>query len=131
MDSLRFERSHLAQPADVTLGRGELGCQERIDQFLGDNRSHNPAADTEEVHIVVLDSLVSRVVVLNQAGPDPRNLVRTDRGADSTAAHSYTAFHLPGSNRLSERDDEVGIIVSRIQAERPHIDDLVPSLAEM
>jgi hypothetical protein len=88
MDSLRFERSYLAQPADVSLFLGELGGQEGIDQFSGDKKSHHPAANTEDVHIVVLHSLVSRVVVLNQSGTDAWNLVRTDRGADSAAAHS-------------------------------------------
>src|ERR1700720_2324657 len=73
MDSLYFERSHLAKPAYVPLALAELGCQERIHQVSGDFRSHHPAAHTEDVHVVVLDSLVSRVVILNQPGPDPRN----------------------------------------------------------
>src|SRR5438270_4259843 len=97
-DSLHCNRSHLAQPADVPLGPGEPGCQESIDQFSGDNRSHDPAADTEVVLIVVLDSLVSRVVVFNQPGADPRNLVRADRGADSAAADRDAAFYLPASH---------------------------------
>src|SRR5438094_26549 len=121
MDRVRFERSHLAQPPDVAFFLGEFGCQERIDQVPGDSRSHHPAANTEDVHIVVFDTLVSRVMVLNQPGPNPRNLVRTDRGADSATAYSYAALHLSGRNRLSERDDEVGIVVARIEAVRPDI----------
>src|SRR5258708_7656309 len=131
MDWLRFERSHFAQPADVAFFLGKLGGQECIDKFSGDNKSHHPAADTEDVHIVVLDPLVSRVVVLNQPGADPRNLARTDRRADSAAADSQAAFHLSGSNRLSERDDEVGIIVARIETVRPEIDHLMPLLAKV
>src|SRR5229473_6046322 len=119
MDWLRFERSNLAQPADVAFFLGKLGGQECIHKFSGDKKTNHPAADTEDVHVVVLDSLVSRVVVLNEPGADPRNLVRTDRRADSAAADSQAAFHFPGSNRLSERDNEVGIVVAWIETVRP------------
>src|SRR5260370_2937038 len=131
MDWLPFERSHLAQPADVAFFLGELGSQESIHQFSGDNKAHHPAADTEDVHIVVLDSLVSRVVVLNQPGADARNFVGTDRGPYPTAADRDAALHFPRSHSLGERDDEVGIVVAGIQAVCPHIDHLVPSLAKM
>ena len=78
MDGLRFERSDLAQPPHVTFFLSKLGGQECIHKFSGDKKTNHPAADTEDVHVVVLDPLVSRVVVLNQPGADPRNLVRTD-----------------------------------------------------
>src|SRR5229473_7450160 len=131
MDWLRFERSNLAQPADVAFFLGEPGGQECIHKFSGDKKTHHPAAYTEDVHVVVLDHLVSRVVVLNQSGSDTRNFVRTHRGADSAAADSQATFHLSGRNRLSERDDEVGIIVARIETVRPEIDHLMPLFAKV
>ena len=78
MYSLHFERSHLAQPANVPLASAELGGEESVDKIAGHSRSHDPAANTKYVHIVMLDSLVSRIVVLNQPGPHSGNFVRTD-----------------------------------------------------
>ena len=86
MNGLHFKRGDFTQPADMTFFLCKLGGQEGIHQFSRDNETHHPAADAEDVHIVVLDSLVSRVVVLHQPGTHSRNLVGTDRGADAAAA---------------------------------------------
>ena len=93
--------------------------------------SHDPAAHTEDVHIVVLNSLPGRVVIVNQPCSDTRNFVCADGSADAAAADCHAAFHVPGSNRLGERDDEVGVVIARIQAVSSDIDYLVPSFAKM
>ena len=67
-------------------------------------------------------------MVLDQPSPDPRNFVRTDRGADSAPADRHAALHFPTNDSLRERDDEVGIIVTGIQAVRPYIDYLMSRL---
>jgi hypothetical protein len=37
-----------------------------------------------------------------------------------------TPFHLPGRNCLSERDDEVGIVIARIETVGSHVDHFMP-----
>jgi len=78
MNGLRFKRGDFTQPADMTFFLGKFGGEEGIDQFARDNKTYHSAADAEDVHIVMLDSLVSRVVVLNQPGAHSHNLVGTD-----------------------------------------------------
>src|SRR5215472_6834532 len=110
----------------MALTVAEFGCQKSIYQVFGDHRSHHSAANTKNVHVVMLDSLVSRIVVLHQPGPDSRNLVRANRGAHSAPTCRDAAFHLAGSDCTSERDDEIRVIVAWIQTVRPVIDDFMP-----
>ena len=60
----------------------------------------------------------------------PGILLCTDRRPDAAAADCHAALHRSRRHGLSERDDEVRIIVSRVQAMRPEIDDLVPGRAQ-
>jgi hypothetical protein len=54
---MRFKRSDLAQPAKMPLGPAEISSRERIDEISRYSRPHNPAAHTDDVHIVVFNSL--------------------------------------------------------------------------
>src|SRR5262245_54807469 len=64
------QSGHLAQTSHVTLGVTELGGDERLDEIPGHRRTHRPPAHAEDVHVVILDSLAGRKVVVNQAGAD-------------------------------------------------------------
>ena len=97
----------------VSLGLTELGGQECLDEVPGHGRSDGAASQTEDVHVIVLDPLPGRKVVVDQRGADPGNLVGADRRADSAAADRHPAVHLPRDDRLGEGDDEVRIVVAR------------------
>jgi hypothetical protein len=128
---LGFERSDLAQAADMPLSPAEPCCQERVDEVPGYPESHDPAAHADDVHIVVFNTLSCREVIVNQSRPNARNLVCTYRGADAAAADCHAAIYLPGNNRAGKWNDKVGIIVARIHAVRPDVDYLVPGFAEV
>jgi hypothetical protein len=68
---------------------------------------------------------------MNQSGTDSRNLIRADRRTDTTAADRNTTFHFPGSDRVGEGYNEVRVIVARIHAVRPEIDNLVAHFLKM
>ena len=55
----------------------------------------------------------------------PGDLVGADRRADAAAADRHAALDLSRHHRLAERNDEVGIVVVRIQRVRAEVDDLV------
>src|SRR5439155_6357863 len=59
------------------------------------------------------------------------NLVGTDRHAHTAAADRDATIHLPRHHGLGERDDEVRIIVARVQTMRPKIDSFMPRPVEM
>ena len=100
-DSSGFQGSHLAQAAQVSLGLAELGGQERLDEVPGHGRSHGPAAHAEDVHVIVLDALPGREMVVDQRGADARNLVGADRRADAAAADRHAAVHLSRCHALA------------------------------
>jgi hypothetical protein len=49
----------------------ELGCQEGLDEVPSHGRAHCPAAHADDVHVVVLDPLPGREVIVNQAARTP------------------------------------------------------------
>src|SRR5215471_20529301 len=53
VNGLRFKRGHLTQPADVAFFSGEPSYQEGIHKVSGNSESDDPAAHTEDVHIVM------------------------------------------------------------------------------
>jgi hypothetical protein len=54
---VRFKRSDPTQPDKMPLGPAEIGSQECIDEIFRHSRPHYPAAHTDDVHIVVFNSL--------------------------------------------------------------------------
>src|SRR5438128_3562126 len=74
----------LGQPARVPLLGGEAGGDERAHEVDRQLLADDPGADAEDVHVVVLDRLVRRVVVVADAGPDTGKLVGGDTDADAT-----------------------------------------------
>jgi hypothetical protein len=81
--------------------------------------------------VIVLDPLPGREVVVNDGGANARDLVGTDGCANATTADRHTALHLSRHHGPSQRNDKVRIVVARVQAMRPEIDDLVPRGAKM
>src|SRR5262245_28270278 len=125
-----LQRCHFAQTAQVTLGLTELGTQKRLDKIPGYQRSNGTAPHANNVHVVVLNPLPGREVVVHQAGTNTRYLVCAHRRTDAATADCHPALDRSGHHSSSERDNEVGIVVVRVEAMRPEIDELMPRSAE-
>ena len=54
----------------MALGLTELGRKKRFDQLPGHRGAQRPSTDANDVHVVVLDSLPGREVVVDQGGAD-------------------------------------------------------------
>src|SRR5208337_3882224 len=128
---LPFQLSHFAQAAQVPFGSAELGCQEGLHQVPGHRWSYGPAAHADDVHMIVLDPLPGGEVVVNQAGANARNLVGADRGTDAAAADGDPPFHLPRNHSLGQWDDEIGIVVTRVQTMSTEIDHLMAGSSKL
>ena len=105
----------------------EFGGQEGLDEVPSHCRSHCPAAHAEDIHVVVLDSLPGREMIVNQRSTDARNLVGTYRCPDAAAADSDATFDFPRRYSVAERDDKVWIVVVRAEPIRTEIDNLMPA----
>src|SRR5262245_52230947 len=110
-----FQGRHFAQAPQVALALAKLGGQTRLDEVPGHGRSHGSAAHANNVHMIVLDPLPGREVVVNDGGANARYLVGTDRCTDAATADRHTALHLSRHHGPGQRDDEVRIVVARIQ----------------
>src|SRR5260370_28062707 len=115
-DCLRFEGSHFAEASQVPVGLTELGIQKRFGEVPRNGRTHRAAPHTNDVHVIVLDALPGRVMVVDQSGAGAWNFVGTDAGAHAAAANRQAAFNLARSHRLSERNDEIRIVIAPSQA---------------
>ena len=67
---LSFEGSNFAEATQVPFSLTEPGRQERLDEIPSHRRAHRPATHANNVHVIVLDPLPSREVVVNQPGAD-------------------------------------------------------------
>jgi len=102
----------------------------QLDELPRDTRPHGTAAQADDVHVIVLDTLPRGEVIVNQRGPDSRYLVGADRRAHAAAAHSHAARDPAARDRLGKRHDVVRIVVVRAQLVGPEIDDFVSGGAE-
>src|SRR3954451_20441321 len=80
---LLLDRGDLGQPAPVALLAGELGAQVDPHDLLGHGGADHAAAQADDVHVVVLDTLVGGVGVVRHGGTDAGEL--GGGGGDSRA----------------------------------------------
>ena len=83
--ALLFDLENLADSASKIFALNEPSIQKRIDKFECQLLTDDSTAHAEHVHIVVLNALMRRVSVVADAGPDARDLVRSNANTDATA----------------------------------------------
>jgi hypothetical protein len=115
----------------VPLGLTELGGQERLDEIPGHRRSNGSSAHTKDVHVIVLNALPGREMVVDQTSADTLDLVGAHRRADAAAADRKAAIHFLSYHRSREWNDEVGIVIVGAQRVSAEIDDLMARSAEL
>src|ERR1700723_811564 len=90
---LFFECGDSAHTSQVAFGLAELGCQKSLDKVPGHHGPDDPATETNDVHVIVLDPLPSREVIIDQSGSDSRNFVGADRSPHAASANSNPALY--------------------------------------
>jgi hypothetical protein len=115
----------------MSVGLTELGGQEGLDQVPSHRRSDCPTTHANNIHMIVLDPLPGREMIVDQRGANARNLAGTHRCSHAAAADCHATFDLPRRYSPGERGDKVRIVVVRAQAIRAEIYDLVSGRAEL
>ncbi len=123
---LKFQGGYLAQTAYVAFSPAELACEKRLNEIPGDGGPNGAAAHTNDVHVVMLNPLLSRKVVVDQPGTYAWDLVGTHRSADPTTANRDTARYFARGHGLREWNYYVGIVVQRVQLMSTEIDYFMP-----
>src|SRR5262249_17378966 len=105
-----FEGLDLIQPPDMAILAKKFRAEESAGQFAGDFRPDDARAENQDIHIVVLDSLMGRMNIVAKPGAYARNLVGGDGRAHTAATHDDAPFCLPGDDGSTHRGCKIGII---------------------
>src|SRR5215831_15239883 len=102
----------------------------RLDKIPGYFRSYRPSTHAQNVHMIVLDPLPGREVIMDQPSTNSLYFGSADRCPYPAAADSNAPLDIACGNCLSERDNEIGIVVAGIQAVRAEVHDFMASGVE-
>ena len=106
----------------MTLLAGETGLQEDGHDLLGERRADDPAADHNNVGVIVFDCLMGRVSVVGERRTDSLDLVGGYGGSRPRSAYQYAAIGSILSHCSSDRGRIVGV-VDRRRRVRPHVEE--------
>jgi hypothetical protein len=84
----------------VSLSAAEASEQECLDQLQSKAVADHSAAQTEHIHVGVLDALMRGESVVDQPGANGGDLVRRDARADAAAADRYPRSISPDATDL-------------------------------
>ena len=108
----------------------ESRTQKVADAIPSHGDARGSTAEAEDIHVVILYTLASREIVMTESSSYSSYLVGGHRSADSAATNRDTPFYLPARDRAGEGNGEVRIIVVRIAAVVPKVDDLMPLFSQ-
>src|SRR4051812_24834206 len=97
----------LGQAPGVALLGGVARLDVGLHQLVGDGGADDPAAQHQDVHVVVLDPLMGRVDVVADGGADARHLVGGHAGADTAATDEDRAL---GASLLDGESDLLRVV---------------------
>ena len=107
-----LDLQHLVETTGVAIGRSVAGSQKRLDDLEGQLRADDSATDAQDVHVVVLDTLVRGVGVVTDGRSDTGNLVGRDADAHATAADQDSSIGLAPHELARDGDCEIWVITA-------------------
>jgi len=108
---LNFQRGYLAQTAEMAFSSAELAGEKRLNQVPGYGWPNGPATHTNDIHVVILHTLLRREMIVNEPGADAGDLVGTDGSADAAAADCDPAHYLARGYSTGKWNYDIGIVV--------------------
>jgi hypothetical protein len=91
-----FKFSNFAQTSQVVIRLAEFGCEKGLNKVPGDHGPYDPATQTNNVHVIVLDTLPSREVIIDQSSANSRNFVGTDGSTHTASTNRNPALYRTG-----------------------------------
>ena len=101
---LLLKSSYLAKAAQVTISATRLRREKRLNQMPSDLRPDRPAAEAQDVEVVVLDALSSREMILQERRANIGDLVRADASADAAPAQGDLWLLGVAGSRVGRQD---------------------------
>lgn len=107
-----------------------MSFKKGFDQFQGEPGPDHLSAKTKNIHVIVFHALMGGEHIVYQPGAHAGDFVRGDRCAHSAAAEGDAALHSRARDCPCQWNDEVGIVVSRVEFVRAVVLDLIPRGAQ-
>src|SRR5918998_810764 len=101
MSNCSFHLFDFLEPAHVPLAAVERRAEEGANELRGEVGADHAGPEAEDVHVVVLDTLMRGIGVVTEAGSYSADLVGGDGGADARAADEDAALSLARGERLA------------------------------
>ena len=127
----KFQRCYLAKAAYVALSSTEFARQESLNEVPSYRWPHSPAAHADDIHVVILNSLAGREMIVNESCTDADNLVGADRRAYATTADCDTAKYVTRGYGTREWNNYVGIVVRGVQLMSTEINHIMASRPQL
>lgn len=108
--SIPFDLQDFVQSSQMSLFTRELGVDEGSHEFYRDFFTNNACSQAQDVHVVVLDTLMGRINVVTDSGANSGNLVGSDTDSDTAAAQQNAAIRLTRHDYLTDSQCVVGIV---------------------
>ena len=125
-----FQFGYFPQSPAMALFAGKACCHECAHKIEHQLRSDDASAQAEDIHVVVLHSLVRGVDVVAHSGANFRKLVCRDGNAHAAAADQECALAAAAGHFFGDGSGIVGIIVRFRRVMSAKIYNLVPEPAE-
>jgi hypothetical protein len=114
----------------MPLRAAKSGGQKYLNQLPSKRMADHKATKADHVQIIVLDALVRRKALMNQAGSNSRHFIRGDRCANTTPADGNTALDVSAAHRTGQRHDKIWIIIVHLRLSIAEIDYFMASFAQ-
>jgi hypothetical protein len=114
----------------MALSPAELTRQESLNQVPSHGWPNGPATHTNHIHVVILNPLPGREMVVDEAGAHPGDLVGAYRRPHATTADCDTAKYITGGYGTGEWNYYVGIVVRGVELISAEIDDIMACRAQ-
>lgn len=110
----------------MALFSGKTGSEKIANQIQRQLRPNDARTQAEDIHVVVLHTLVRRVTIVTQSGSNAGKFIGRYRGAYTAAANQHCALGLSIEDRAPGGLRIIGIVIGLGPIVRTAIDDFVP-----
>jgi len=114
----------------MTPGVAESRGEKCLNQFPGERMANYEAAETNHVHVVVLNALVRGKRFMDQTRPHTRHLVGGDRCPNTAPTDGHAARYLSAGDGAGQRHDKVRIIIVQLWLSVSKIDHFITGSAQ-
>src|SRR5262245_17240752 len=126
----RFKVSDLTQPAAVPVGAAERGSEEALRAVPSDRNTRGATSEAEDVHVVILDALACREIVVTKRRTCADHLVRSNGSTYATSTDENASPDLSRRHGTGQGQRKIWVVIVSVIDLVAEIHDLMPFFRE-